>query len=134
MGPLDVHEAKALAAAQLGPGDGAYALAAIVAKESCGNPLFVDELVRHVGHGKDVDPARPVGSLRLDDVLFEQVTALPDDARRLLEVVAIAGQPIGRAAAARAAELEGEREVTALGPLARGASCGRCARSIATRS
>ena len=124
--PLDVRDAESLAAAQLGPGEASRALAAIIARESCGNPLFVDELVRHVGHGNDVD--RTGAALRLDDVLFEQITALPDDARRLLEVVATAGQPLGRTAAANAAELEGEREVTALAVL----RAGRLVRSMRT--
>jgi hypothetical protein len=125
VGPLELDEARALAVAQLGPGDASRALAEIIAKESCGNPLFVDELVRHVGHGKDFDPTS-VGTLRLDDVLFEQVATLPDDARQLLELVAIAGRPVSRAVAANAAELEGEREVTALAVL----RAGRLVRSM----
>ncbi len=112
VGPLELDEAEALAAAQLGTGEALRAIARVIARESCGNPLFVDELVRHVGQGKDVG-----GTLRLDDVLFEQVTTLPDDAHRLLEIVAIAGQPLERKVAAAAAELEGEREVTALAVL-----------------
>jgi hypothetical protein len=125
VGPLELDEARALAVAQLGPGEASHVLAAIIAKESCGNPLFVDELVRHVGHGKDFDRTLG-GTLRLDDVLYEQVTSLPDDARRLLEIVAIAGQPVARAVAASAAELEGEREVTALAVL----RAGRLVRSM----
>ncbi|MCB9561869.1 MAG: AAA family ATPase [Kofleriaceae bacterium] len=70
-----------------------------VAREAGGHPLFVDELVRHAAeHG-----GAPTD--RLDDALRARVDRLGDDARRVLELLAVAAAPIGQVVLARAAEL-----------------------------
>ena len=58
-----------------------------VAREAGGHPLFVDELARF---------SRGRGILRLDDALIARVRELPAEARRVLELLAVAGSPIER--------------------------------------
>ena len=99
---LAEDEARELALAVIGDhGAAAVARAEQIARESGGSPFFVDELARHqVADGDD----RPE-ALRLDSVLETRFARLPEEARRLLEVVAVAGEPLDLEAANRAAEL-----------------------------
>ena len=71
-----------------------------IARESGGNPLFVYELVRAMRGG------RPSGPLSLDDVLRSRVLELPEQPRRLLTILAAAGNPLSVDVALRAAEIE----------------------------
>jgi tetratricopeptide (TPR) repeat protein len=72
-----------------------------IAAEAHGHPLFVDELVRHAElHGGEA-PA----DLRLDDALFARVSRLEDGARRLLEILAVAGVALKQEVAMRASGL-----------------------------
>ena len=109
VGPLAPHDARALALDRLGlDGEGAAQRAAEIAGESRGAPLFIAELARHVRQedtplragATDLDH----GSL-LDEVIRSRIAALPVPARRLLEIVAVAGSPIARVVAREAAEL-----------------------------
>ncbi len=104
VGPLPPGEATALAASLLGalPAD-----AQAIARESEGNPLFVHELARFVAGGRGPRPAS------LQGMLAERIAALPDAARRLLEVVAVAGRPFASDLARRAAGLDGAAEQAA---------------------
>ena len=113
VGPLDDTAAAALAAEQLGDDAASRALAARIAREAGGSPLFVLELARYM-HGRSLDEALGKG---LDEVLFERVAALGDEARGLIEVVAVAGEPLSLRSAALAAGLSGEslgRQLAAL--------------------
>ncbi len=125
VGPLVRDEACELARAL-----GADAAAAtLVADESRGNPLFVDELVQHLRTGVSLHASGAGSELRLDDVLHARVSALPAEPKRLLEVIALAGRPFPRAALSSAAELESERTISALGVL----RSGRLVRAIKSR-
>ena len=107
LGTLEPADAEGLALTLLGRLDEAgCAHAAAIARESGGNPFFVAELVRYVqadtgllhrGSGAD--------EVVFDEVLWARVRRLPEDARRLLEVVAVSGRPLGQADASRAALL-----------------------------
>jgi tetratricopeptide (TPR) repeat protein len=84
-------------------GDGTPALAEAIARESDGNPFFVHALAHQVRAG------RRGGGALAEDVSFnkafgERMASLPEEARRLLEVVAVAGRPLGEQEACRAAE------------------------------
>jgi serine/threonine protein kinase/tetratricopeptide (TPR) repeat protein len=72
-----------------------------IVREARGSPLFVYELVRHVQSGGDLGGPR----LELDEVLWRRVSALAEASRLLLEVVAVAGQPVRLRWAAEAAGL-----------------------------
>ena len=89
---LPPSDTRALAEALLGgPAEAAARRDAIdwVVSESGGRPFFVYELVAHLQSGAALD-TRP----DLDSVLWDRVTRLPDAARRLLEVIAVAGRPV----------------------------------------
>jgi serine/threonine protein kinase/tetratricopeptide (TPR) repeat protein len=104
--PLTPAESRELALALFGrAGPEALERAEDVARESGGNPFFVGELVRHVQTGEDCSggPGAAAG-VDLDDVLWARIQRLPDEARRLLEVVAISGRPLREADACHCVE------------------------------
>ena len=103
---LTQSEARELALALLGRDDAvSRAQAHMVSRESGGNPLFVDELVRHIQSGGTTDNWEEIGQLDLDEVLWARIQRQPEDARLLLGVVAVSGRPIRQALAFQAAEL-----------------------------
>jgi hypothetical protein len=102
--PLDPGERQELVRALLGPGAGPHAEA--IARQSGGYPFFVHELVRHLQEGSV--PGGAAGDFTLGEVLWARVQRLPEEARRLLEVVAVAGRPVRLEDASRAAGLGGE--------------------------
>ena len=90
--PLGIDDSRALAARLLGDASGTERLAAVVARESAGNPYFLRELALRA-----VSPAprdEPTGDLTLDSAIWVRVKGLTDEARRLLEVVCVAGRPL----------------------------------------
>jgi hypothetical protein len=98
VGPLPPGETLALARALL---EDRSQPAEVVAHESQGCPYFIHELAQHAGAGLR-DPATT-----LDQVLWSRVERLPAEARALLEVVAVAGRPLGVAEVSAAAGLGG---------------------------
>ncbi len=76
-------------------------LAESVAVEAHGHPLFIDELVRHrLSHHDETGP------LRLSEALRARIARLDPGARRLLEIVSMAGTPLPQETAAAAAEVD----------------------------
>jgi serine/threonine protein kinase len=73
-----------------------------IARESGGNPLFIAELANDWKTFRTASPA-PL----LDEMLGRRISVLPGPARRLLEVVSIAGQPLSVDVATDAASLAG---------------------------
>jgi serine/threonine protein kinase/tetratricopeptide (TPR) repeat protein len=75
----------------------------VIVREAGGNPFLINELVRY---------AKPsgaeAGELTLDEVIFGRVKALPAPSRRLLEVLAVFGQPLDRELASQAAGIGAE--------------------------
>jgi len=79
-------------------------LVAAAARESAGNPFFIGELVRHARHDAVCFDAPSTGfPIRLVDVVEERLQSLSPEARRVLEIIAVFGRPIGAAEACRAA-------------------------------
>lgn len=77
-----------------------------IAQEAAGNPLFIDELARYMRNH-----SQPSSSLtELGEVLYKRIVQLPESARRLLEVISVAGQPLERQVARVLAKLEGEEQ------------------------
>ncbi len=96
--PLTQSEARELALALLDRDDAASrAQAHLVARESGGNPLFVDELVKHIQSGEPTERWDQIGQLDLDKVLWSRIQRQPEEARRLLGSVAVSGRPIRQA-------------------------------------
>ncbi len=121
VGDLDPEAGQALAAALLGTTVGEReALAERIAREAGGNPLFICELARLFTDSETrrtallSRPDCPDGSgepscgsgtqSSLDEVLWTRVCRLPEEARRLLETLAVAGRPIPLRFACAAAE------------------------------
>ncbi len=102
--PLTHKQAEALALARMGRSDpGALAEAARIAVESEGNPLFVEELVRHAASRRRRGDNREIS---LEQLVLARLDGLTTPARRLLEVVAVAGRPVPQNLACGTAQLD----------------------------
>lgn len=73
-----------------------------IVTQSGGSAYFVMELARHVNSGQDL---AAVEDGQLDDVLWRHITQLSDEARQLMQVIAVSGQPIPLKNAIEAARL-----------------------------
>ena len=94
--------------------------AQIIAQESGGSPLFINELSRYIKVGprtrangeketrKSIDLKNI--EISLEEVIHTRYIQLPEAARRLLEIVAVAGKPVDRNVATRAAQLDKEED------------------------
>ncbi|HVW28774.1 MAG TPA: protein kinase [Polyangiaceae bacterium] len=92
--PLDDRDAERLALELLPAAvEDAASLAARIAEEAAGHPLFIAEL-SYASHASWAAP-RPLGSLT--ELVSQRVAALPERARRLLETTAVAGTPLVQA-------------------------------------
>jgi serine/threonine protein kinase len=96
LAPLTHQDARELAARLL---RGAAGPADAIAAEAGGNPFFVAELARSVTQGGR-------GRARLEDVLWNRISACGEETRKILELVAVAAAPIAQAVVARAAGLD----------------------------
>jgi hypothetical protein len=107
--PLGPAERRELALSLLDPHDpAAAAQAEAIAAQSGGYPFFVHELAQHLQAGGQLaGQEAPEGVVDLGAVLCQRVSNLPEPARRLLEVVAVAGRPLHQASACAAADLPG---------------------------
>jgi len=106
---LTLTEAESLAIELLGSDNPAVrSHAAAIARESGGNPIFVHELAQHTRTDRPADQADGAGDITFEAVLWTRIQRLSPESRRLLEVVAVSGRPLGRSEAFRAAELGAE--------------------------
>ncbi len=106
---LSAEEARALATTLLSGGHGGGAGAGgsgnhdvgAIAREGAGHPLFIHELVRHLG-------ASPGGggAVRLDDALWARIRLLDPTSCRVLELIAVAGEPLPQRLVMQAAALD----------------------------
>lgn len=87
---MPASDAAALAQALLGVPD--EALAATIARESVGYPMFVRELSFRAKSARGT-PGTVFSEAGIEAVLHERINVLPADLRRLLDFVAVAGQP-----------------------------------------
>ncbi len=78
-------------------------VAGTVARESAGNPYFIHELIRFLQADGEVHTG---ADLSLDVMIMTRVEALSGPARRLVEIVAVAGRPLEQQVAQVAADLE----------------------------
>ena len=99
LAPLAEETAIVLATRLLGPDDAR--LARRVAAEAAGNPFFIGQLAHFL---QSVDSAQ-VGEIGLDELLAQRIAGLSETARRVIELVAVAGEPVTRRVLARSAAL-----------------------------
>jgi hypothetical protein len=80
-----------------------------LALESGGSPFFINELVQYSqANLEQIDKKSGLYSHTLDEVVQAHIATLPANARRLLEIVAVAGQPLDLKSALEAANIEKE--------------------------
>jgi hypothetical protein len=94
VGPLSNGEAYLLALALQGADDVlAQRTARAAARASLGNPFLLEELVRNnqgnVGPEGDTLPV-----MSLEQMVGERLARLPEEARRVVDVIAVAGRPV----------------------------------------
>jgi serine/threonine protein kinase len=108
--PLTPDETRELAVRLLGRDDAsAHALADAVVRESGGNPFLAAEMVRHLQtSAAPLAPGAATPAVSLDRVLWERISRLPEEARRLLEVAAVHGRPLRQSDASAATGLHAD--------------------------
>ncbi len=102
--PLGLEELHDLIRSLLGSEAEGHAEA--IARQSGGYPFFVHELVRYLQEGSALSGS--ASDFTLASVLGGRVRRLSSEARRLLEVVAMAGRPVSQEVAFQAAGIAGE--------------------------
>ena len=107
---LDSKAAQELAAQLLGAGEHRIPQ---ITREAGGHPLFIQELCYYSAISGEGATAR----LRLDEALWARAAKLEGPARRLLELVAVAGVPITRDVIAKAVQIDGAELAQMLGVL-----------------
>ncbi len=118
VGELEPSESEALMRTLLGA-EGPAPGSALVS-EGRGSPFFLTELARYIEEtGPHAESAVP---MELDAVIQARLRMLPEAARRLLEVISVAGQPLARASASHVASgaAGGEEQLQALALLRAG--------------
>jgi serine/threonine protein kinase len=111
VGPLSQGEATSMALGLMSSPAGGASAAQRIASESSGDPFLVAELVWHLEADAAEGGARsPTGAISLDHALRARMSRLPENARRLLTTVAVAGRPVSLAVATEAAEIETDIE------------------------
>ncbi|HEY0138618.1 MAG TPA: AAA family ATPase, partial [Nannocystis sp.] len=109
LGPLAPADATALAQSLLA-GSSRAGEAAAIAREAAGNPLFIVELCHFVRGAEAVDPLAQASSF--DALLRRRIAGLDLASRALLEVVAVAAEPIDLALVAAVAGHPGDPQPT----------------------
>src|SRR5262249_27106487 len=114
--PLSPAERRELAPALLdSPDETAAARGDSIARQSGGYPFFVYELVQHLqgGASSAERPSKSGDDVSLSTVLWSRICRLPEEARRLLEIVAVASRPLYQSDACQAAEVGEEHTALA---------------------
>ncbi|HZN94470.1 MAG TPA: hypothetical protein VFB81_17270, partial [Myxococcales bacterium] len=106
VGPMTADESRQLAVSVLGAGaaSGGTPAAAII-KEAAGSPFFVTELARYLSGTPGLTRPGAALGVTLNDVLKARIERLPDNARQLLQAVAVAGRPMQQQLAVQSAGL-----------------------------
>ncbi len=101
VGELEPADVRELATTLLGGGEATSARIEAIAREAGGSPFFVDALARYAS----VAPAAGPGEMTIEHLIRARIAQLPDEARRLLDVIAVASGPLNARVAGAAAGL-----------------------------
>ncbi len=108
IGKLASDEAVNLARALLSPQS--IERAPAIAQEAGGSPFFINELAQYsqtiAANDLLSESELALKSISLEQVILGRVASLTDDARRILEIVAVAGQPLDQKVAMAAARID----------------------------
>ena len=74
-----------------------------ILEQAAGSPYFLEELALHLASGRPLPRSRTSG---LDEILWNRISALSGPELRLLETIAVSGQPIRLTHAQKASMLE----------------------------
>ncbi|MBI4819754.1 MAG: protein kinase [Deltaproteobacteria bacterium] len=113
---LSFEESKDLAITLLGSSEGAFDKADQIAREARGSPFFVETMVRHTLKTLNASTDR----IKLESVLRSRLGKLSPEARKLLEVVCVAGKAVPDKVAMAAAGLSPESEQPVIAALKNG--------------
>ena len=106
VGPLGTEDALRLALTLLDASDPmAQRTARAVARESRGSPFLIEELVR-TNRTTSSNTNATLAVLTLEQMVGDRLARLPDEARRLVEIVAVGGRPLPISVIAEASGLE----------------------------
>ena len=109
IGPLEPEHAHQLAFSLLG--SEYEGLADAVARESGGNPFLIEELARNAtGRLLVTRDAR----ITIEQVVGDRLAQLPDEARRLVEIIAVGGRPLPLSTLGAAASVHSAEDAIAL--------------------
>jgi eukaryotic-like serine/threonine-protein kinase len=107
VGPLNAEDARRLATTLLDASDEmARRTARAVARESRGSPFLIEELVRS-NRGVASATGATLAVLTLDQMVSERLDRLPEQARKVIEIVAVSGRPLPVSVVASASGVEG---------------------------
>src|SRR6185436_4095871 len=108
---LSTAEAKELAIKLLGK-ERALKQAEVIAQESGGSPFFIDELAQYaLTQAAVTEQETGISDMSIDKVVSARIAQLPEEGRRLLEVIAVSGQPLARSVAKHAAEIGSDEQI-----------------------
>lgn len=113
VGELSLDEARKLVQAILGNDPNSADRVEAIIRESAGSPFFVNELARYA-QNHSISLVGTGARDTLDAVIRERVSQLPEIARRILEVAAVAGQPVGRLVVKRVAEAGADEQASVI--------------------
>ena len=109
VGQLSLEESRSLAAMLLPDSPSRGQLAEWIAKESGGNPFFVQVLTMFTVDGGE-EGARPSGpsAVTMEDAIWGWIQGLPDSAIRVLDAIAVCSRPLRHTDALAAGHAERE--------------------------
>jgi eukaryotic-like serine/threonine-protein kinase len=116
LGPLSPDESRQMAIRLLRETDLEAQSVDAIARQAQGSPYFILEMAVHARSGHEFSGAAGTAPLDLDAALQVRLVRLREPARRLLEAVSVAGQPLALGAALEAAELT-QADATEAAPL-----------------
>jgi tetratricopeptide (TPR) repeat protein len=107
VGPLNAEDARKLATTLLDANDElAQRTARAVARESRGSPFLIEELIRS-NRGVASASGATLAVLTLEQMVSERLDRLPEQARQLIEILAVSGRPLPLSVVASVSGAEG---------------------------